>query len=223
MAPRSKSLRFGLALVASGALVFVAACSSSPAATTAPASTAPGASTAAGSSSAPITSTAPASSVPGASIAIPAFSFPSDDKGLEALLPSTMCGQPATKLSMTGSDFAADADPAFIATLSQLGKSVNDVAVALATGDPVKAPDCNVNAGVFEVKGADGGQLQSVFLAASAASETTYTKGNVGGRDVYIDASDPTNRNYAYFKGDGIFFVTAPDDATAAPILSAMP
>ena len=39
----------------------------------------------------------------------------------------------------------------------------------------------------------------------------------------FIDASDPTSKNYAYFKGDGVFFVQAPDDATAAPILSALP
>jgi hypothetical protein len=190
MAPRSTSIRLAVVGIAAGALL-LAGCSST--ATAAPgASSAPAASTAAGSSS-----------------------LPNDDTALEALLPSTLCGKPDVKSSLSGADLAA--------TLAQLGKSTNDVGFAIAEPDQTTAADCAVTMGVFAVNGADGNQFKTIFLAAAAAGETAYTESNVGGKDVFIDASDPTSKNYAYFKGDGVFFVQAPDDATAAPLLSALP
>ena len=215
MAPRPTSIRLALLGPAAGVLVLLAACSS------AAATAAPGASTP------PVASTAPAaaSTAPGSSTApvLPGFSLPSDDKDLEALLPSTICGQPAIKTSLSGASFAAGADPAFTAVLSQLGKSASDVAFAIATGDPTKAATCAVTAGVFEVKGADGDALKTIFLASAVQEEKTYTESSLGGKDVFLDTSDSSQKSYAYFKGDGIFFVEAPDDATAGPILSSMP
>lgn len=205
MTARPAPLRLGFVGVA-GALLLLAACSSS-------ATNAPGATTPAGGGS----SAAPSSG------GLPGFSFPSDDKDLENLLPGTLCGQPAVKTSLNGASFAAGADPAFVGVLSQLGKTPADVGFAISAGDPTKAPDCEVSAGVFKINGVDSGQLQTVFLAEAAAEEQSYSQGNVGGKDVYVDASDPTARNYFYVKGDGVFFVSAPDDATAGPILSALP
>ena len=206
MAPRSTSLRLAAVGLAAGALL-LGGCSASD--TTAPgSSSAPAPSTAAGSSSGPV---------------LPGFSLPNDDKDLEALLPSTLCGKTDVKTSLSGADLSSGADPAFAATLAQLGKSTNDVGFAIAEPDPTTASDCAVTIGVFAVNGADGNQLKTVFLAAATAEETVYTESNVGGKDVFIDASDPTAKNYAYFKGDGVFFVQAPDDATAAPLLTALP
>ncbi|HEY2887077.1 MAG TPA: hypothetical protein VGJ17_00545 [Candidatus Limnocylindrales bacterium] len=206
MTPRSTSIRLAVVGLAAGALL-LAGCSST--ATAAPGgSSAPAASTAAGSSSGP---------------ALPGFSLPNDDKDLEGLLPDTLCGKPDVKTSLSGADLSSGADPAFAATLAQLGKSPSDVGFALAEPDPTAAADCSVTMGVFAVNGADGDQFKTIFLAAAAADETAYTESNVGGKDVFIDASDPTSKNYAYFKGDGVFFVQAPDDATAAPLLTALP
>jgi hypothetical protein len=210
MTARSASARLGFVGLAV-ALVVLAACSST-------ATAAPGASTPAGGSS----SAAPSSAAP-SSATLPGFSFPSDDKDLENLLPSTLCGQTAIKTSLNGASFAAGADPSFLGVLTQLGKTPADVGFALSTGDPTKAPDCQVSAGVFKINGVDSGQLQTVFLAVAAAQEQTYTQGNLGGKDVYVDASDPTSRNYFYVKGDGVFFVSAPDDATAGTVLSTLP
>ncbi len=208
MAPRLTSSRIASAVLAAGVAILLAACSSTATAAPGGASTAPGASTAAGSSSGP---------------AVPGFSLPNDDKDLEALLPGSLCGVADVKTSLSGADLSSGADPAFEATLSQLGKSASDVGFAIAEPDPTKASDCQTSVGVFAVNGADPNTLKTVFLAAAAAGETAYTEGNVGGKDVFIDSSDPTNKNYAYFKGDGVFFVGAPDDATAAPLLSALP
>jgi len=197
MAPRSTSIRLVVG-IAAGALL-LAGCSST-------ATAAPG-----------------ASSAPAASTAVGSSSLPNDDTALEALLPATLCGQPDVKSSLSGADLASGADPAFAATLAQLGKSTNDVGFAIAEPDQTTAADCAVTMGVFAVNGADGDQFKTIFLAAAAAGETAYTESNVGGKDVFIDSSDPTSKNYAYFKGDGVFFVQAPDDATAAPLLSALP
>jgi len=188
-------------------------------------------SSAQGASSAPTTapseaaSTAAESSAPSEapSIAIPSFVLPSDDKGLEALLPDKLCGKTATKLSMSGDKFAGVTDETFIDTLTKLGKSPKDVAFAVATGAP--SSGCKDVAVVFQIKGADPGRFSDVFIqAAKDQSDTTYTTGNVGGKNVYIGTTPGNDtKAYAYFKGDGLFIVTAADDAAAAPLLQEMP
>jgi hypothetical protein len=206
----------------------LAACSSSSA-TTAPAS--------GGTSAAP--STAPASTAPttapsaaesaapssAASIAIPSFALPNDDKGLEALLPDQLCGKAAMKLSLSGARFSTVQDPVFDATLSELGRTAADVSFAIAQPDPATSDSCKVSAAVLRIKGADPTRFRELFIAAAKTEEnTTYTTGNVGGKDVYIGTTPGKDtQTYAYFKGDALFFVTAPDDATAAPALQAMP
>ena len=207
MTSRSVSVRLGFIGFAAVAAVILAACSSSTA------TAAPGATAAAGGGS----SAAPSSAV------VPGFSLPSNNKDLEGLLPDNLCDAATIKTSESGSSFAANADPAFTAVLTALGKTAADVEFAFAIPDPTKAGNCNVSAGIFEINGADSGQLQTVFLASAAADETTYTPGNVGGKDVYVDASDPTSRNYFYIKGDAVIFASAPDDATAATVLSTLP
>ena len=157
------------------------------------------------------------------SIAIPSFVLPNDDKGLEALLPDKLCGKTAIKLSMSGERFAGVTDETFSDTLAKIGKSPKDVAFAVATGAP--SSNCNEVAVVFQIKGADPGRFSDVFIqAAKEQSDTTYTTGNVGGKDVYIGTTPGGDtKSYAYFKGDGLFIVTAADDAAAAPLLQEMP
>lgn len=216
MTARPAPLRLGFVGIAA-ALLLLAGCSST-------ATSAPGASTpAGGASSAALSSAGGGSSAAPSSAVLPGFSFPSNDKELEGLLPDSLCDAATIKTSESGSSFAANADPSFTAVLTALGKTAADVEFAFAIPDPTKAGDCRVSAGIFEINGADSGQLQTVFLASAAAQETTYTPGNVGGKDVYVDAKDPTSRNYFYIKGDAVIFASAPDDATAATVLSTLP
>ena len=106
--------------------------------------------------------------------------------------------------------------------LSQLGKTPADVNLAFASADATKAPNCGVTVGVFQISGASKDAIQTVFLAASLQDETPYTESNVGGKDVFQDKSS-SDKSYAYFKDGGVFFVQAPDDATAATVLATMP
>ncbi len=203
----------------------LAACSSSSA-TTAPSS-------GGGASAAP--STAPASETPSVapssaessapSIAIPSFALPNDDKGLEALLPDQLCGKASTKLSLSGARFSTVQDPVFDATLSELGKTATDVSFAIASPGLAGSDSCQVSAAVLRIKGADPSRFRDLFIAAAKKEDnTTYTTGSVGGKDVYIGTTPGNDtQTYAYFKGDALFFVTAPDDATAAPVLQVMP
>lgn len=217
-----RTLSWSVALAATVALL-AAACSSSSGATASP--SAAGASTAP--TVAPTTAPSEAAASPtetGApSIEIPSFDLPNDDKGLEGLLPDKLCGTTATKLSMSGDRFAGVTDKTFTDTLAKLGKSPKDVAFAVATGAP--SSNCKEVAVVFQIKGADAGRFSDVFIqAAKDQSDTTYTTGNVGGKNVYIGTTPGNDtKAYAYFKGDGLFIVTATDDAAAAPILQEMP
>jgi hypothetical protein len=208
----------------------LAACSSSPA-TTAPSSgggtsTAPStepASTEPSVAPSATESAAPSSSEP--SIAIPSFVLPNDDKGLEALLPDQLCGKASIKLSLSGARFASVQDPVFDATLSELGKTAADVSFAIAEPNPATSAGCKVSAAVLRIKGADPAKFRDLFIAAAKREEnTTYTTGNVGGKDVHIGKTPGSDKEtYAYFKGDALFFVTAPDAATATPALQVMP
>jgi hypothetical protein len=203
------------------ALLALSACSGGTAAS-------PGASTAASGSpaaSAPADTPTPSVAVASPStdgsafpsLAIPSFAFPSEDKELEALLPSTMCGADTVKFSMSGATFEASADPEFRAILDELGKTPNDVSLAIAGG--MTADGCG--AGIFRIKGADANRFKDVFLSEAAKEGTTYQEKSVAGKSVLV--GDGTEFQYAYFKGDALLFVTAPDETKAIEILQALP
>ncbi len=215
----------------------VAACSSTTASTapsaaanvpgTGPTAAAPSEIPASAPSAAPSTppSVAPSnppSEVP--SVALPSFVLPSDDKGLEALLPDELCGKKAIKTSASGKryeEYQTDTDKAILA---QLGKTLSDIVFAYA-GPGQGAATCRSAAWVYRVKGADPDKLKAVFIAAAKQeSNTTYTTANIGGRDVYVGVTPGAKtRSYAYFIGDALFAAIAPDDASAAKVLQAMP
>lgn len=151
------------------------------------------------------------------SFAIPSFELPSGAKDLEALLPDTLCGVKAIKLSMSGAQFSATADKEFLATLQALGKQPSDVAFAIAGSQ-------TCSAGIFRIAGVDTSLLQTTFLAEEQKTGSAYTQGSVGGRDVFIAAaSSGGGKQYVYFKGDAAIFVQATKDADAASVLATLP
>jgi hypothetical protein len=152
-----------------------------------------------------------------ASAPVPGFSLPSEAKDLEALLPDTICGLTATKASLSGASFEANAQPEFKAALQALGKSPSDVSFAF------EFSTSGCGAGIFRIAGVDTAQLQQVFIAEQQKSGTTYTQGSVGGRNVFIADRGSSGKQYLYFSGDAVLFATAKDDATAASILQALP
>src|SRR5262249_22675785 len=158
------------------------------------------------------------------SIQVPSFSLPSEAKDLEAILPSTLCGATATKLSMNGSSFLQNStDQDFAKALAVLGKTPADVSVALAA-DAAGSTGCT--AGVFRIKGADPNLMKNAFLqAAAASSQGPTSEKDLGGKHVYYQAgTDSTDTNsYIYFNGDAVFFVSAKNDNDAASILQSMP
>lgn len=207
------------------ASILVAACSGS-AATETPVAPAPAGASSEAPSVAPSEATvaspaAAGSSQPVQPIAIPSFVLPSTDKGLEALLPDQLCGEKATKMSLSGEMFTQGADKSFLTTLQALGKTASDVGFAIA--GPGGSGTCQISTGVFQIKGADAGQLRTVFLA-EAAKQGTVTQKSLGGKDVYVQVDKGgQSTSYFYFKGDAIFFVVAPDEKQAAATLSIMP
>jgi len=208
--------RTTVASVVSGALVVVLwGCGA--AATPIPSAAAPSqaAPSAQASAAEPSTEASTEASQAQPSFAVP--SLPSEAKDLEALLPNSLCGAAATKTSLSGTSFAATAQPEFKAALSALGKQPSDVAFAIA----FSASGCG--AGIFRIAGVDQATLQQTFLAEQQKSGTTYTQGSVGGKNVYIADEGSTGKQYLYFTGDAVIFASAKDDATAATILQALP
>jgi hypothetical protein len=166
--------------------------------------------------------------IPSGSIAIPSFSFPSEDKDLEARLPNAINGVTLTKYSWKGADFFA-ADNASSQhlqdLLNALGKAPADLSIAFAS-DPTGR--LGVTVGAFKVTGADGNALLAEFLNAARrdAPSVTFTQASVGGRNV-TQITDPTDMAkatvYAFTAGDVLFDVQSTDQALAAAALQAIP
>jgi hypothetical protein len=158
-----------------------------------------------------------APSVAAPSIAIPSFVLPSEAKDLEALLPGTLCGATATKLSMTGASFAQSGQSEFLDAIKAVGKTPADVAFAIAVG-----PGNGCTAGILRIAGVDANLLKTSMLAAQSKSGETTTQSSVGGKDVYVTVG-PSATTYVYFHGDAVIFAGAKNDADAATILQALP
>jgi hypothetical protein len=139
---------------------------------------------------------------------------------LEALLPDTLCGAAAVKTSRNGAQLSAtggsDLAQAF-AALAALGKSSNDIGVAVAT-----APNTDCTVGILRITGIDATLLQSAMNAAAAQSGSTATQTTIGGKTVWKTVG-PTNTTYTYFNGDKVVFATAKSDAEAESIFSSLP
>jgi hypothetical protein len=162
------------------------------------------------------------------SFELPSFSFPSEDKDLEAKLPSTINGVTLTKYSFKGGDFleaGASNSQDLLDLLTALGKTPNDLSVAFA-GDP--AGNLDVQIGAFRVAGADSNALLAGFIASAnkETPEEAVSQGNVGGKNVtqITDPTDPTTGTvYVYANGDTLFYVESSDASLAGAALQALP
>jgi hypothetical protein len=150
-----------------------------------------------------------------ASIALP--SLPSEAKDLEALLPDTICGAKATKLSMNGASFLSSAGSEFSSALSALGKTPADVSVAVAGGTT------GCSAVVFRIAGVDQNSLQTAIMAAVPKGGTAPTQTTIGGKTVFAVTDASGKKSLVYFKNDTVFIAEAASDADAAALLQAFP
>jgi hypothetical protein len=148
-------------------------------------------------------------------------------KDLEALIPTQVKDQTLQKLSFKGTEFLgsdSSSNAEFLAMLSSLGKTPNDVSVAIGS-----AAKPAVTVGAFRIAGADGNRIMDEFKKAaqkSAGSSVTFTSSNLGGKDVqtYTDPKQSSQGpQYMYTKGDILFLVQSTDQASVADALSKLP
>jgi hypothetical protein len=216
MSARASRLILAVGAIAVAALL--AACGTSGATGSAGSSPSAAASVDAPSAAAPSESPHAASSA-GPTLDLGSFDLPSGAKELEAILPNEMCGSTAIKFSMSGDQFADGADEEFISLLAALGKSPSDTSFAAAG-----STDGDCGAGIFRINGVDTNQLQQTFLAASQDEGTTYSQSSIGGKNVFVLTMEgETDKQWVYFQGDAMLFVTADDEAQAATIIEDMP
>jgi hypothetical protein len=162
-----------------------------------------------------VSSGAPSLLVP--SLAVPSVVLPNGATDLEALLPAEMCGASTIKTSVSGDAFASSGDPELKALMEQLGKTPADVSVAAGIAG---ASGCTVT--IFRVNGADTIRLHDVFVAEASKEGPAPQEKTIGGKTVLVGA-DVNKFGFAYFKDDKVILFTAPDDAKAAEIATALP
>jgi hypothetical protein len=135
---------------------------------------------------------------------------------LEAALPATLCGQPSTKGSATGTGtLNASAPPNPFAAFS--GGSASG-AFAYAESP---SSDCQTSAVAFSATGPVAGFIMSA-IALAAMGSGSGTQLNLGGKMVYKLVDTPTS-TYIYAKGSALFAVDAATDDDAAAALQQMP
>jgi hypothetical protein len=203
--------RLNLALLAALAALagILAACGSSPGSTAATASP---------------TLTATATQAASSENALPSLDLPNDDAELEGLVPDEIDGSPLTKASMKGDNFLGQSSEGSAAArefFQSIGVDPSQVSVAFGfstTGSFVQ---------IFRAPGADSEVLLDAYKQATEEAQDDpldWQSANVGGKEVET-ATDPNNDQtlYLYGVGDLVIVISAPDQATAAEILSGMP
>jgi hypothetical protein len=151
---------------------------------------------------------------------IPSFVLPSSDKELEALIPGTLCGSAATKLSLKGEEiFTNSEDPTLTAVLQSLGKSVSDVSAAAGFNVSATNP-CGVF--IIRIKGASEDQLRTVFQQLADQEGTKFEQTSLGGKTVYKSTTED-KPEYVWIKGDGLISVNADSEADAATLIGQLP
>jgi hypothetical protein len=193
--------------------VLLAACGGTTA-TTAPTGAAP--------TVAPPTQAA-ASVAPGFSFG-PGFSIdlPSDDKDLEAILPSDLGGVALQKFSMTGESFMAGGTGAedMAATLQLLGKTPADLSVAFAGNTTVILI-------AFKVKDVGATQIYDAVVAAQDSQDVAnITDVTIAGKSAKKVVDSTSTTVYLYLTGDAVITVTgvgALPDATLNEIFTKLP
>jgi hypothetical protein len=208
------------------ALIALVGCSGATGGSAAPSASAAASTPAeASAGNAPATPNAAASeaapSEPAASQPIPGYTFPSEAKDLEAVIPDTICGAKAQKLSLKGKDvFNPDNEAAagIEAALQSVGKSTADVSAA--AGIPL-APNSDCTVIIIRIDGIDEGQLRDLLIAEAKKENQTFQETTLGGKTVYTD--DPTKFGYTYIKGDGVIIFTAGTKKEAEELIAQLP
>ena len=162
---------------------------------------------------------------PGATVgALPSFDLNGDPE-LASRFPDTVGGEPMQVQSFRGDTFMAGggSDPSFTAFLDSVGAELEDVSVAFGgamSGENV------LSVGAFRVLGANEGQLETEFLAASQTEGDIQglEETSVGGKDVWTagDPAMPGLSMFIYVKDDTVYFLTGSEEQ-AAEILAALP
>ena len=152
---------------------------------------------------------------------IPGFTFPSEAKDLEAVIPDTICGAKVQKLSLKGKDVfnpnnegAAEIE----AVLKSIGKTTDDVTAAAGFG---LASDSGCSVTIIRIAGANEGQLRDVLKAEAVKEKQTFTETTVGGKTVY--QGDTGKFDYTYIKGDGVIIFTAGTQKEAEDLIAQLP
>ena len=138
------------------------------------------------------------------------------------MLPSEAGGVKLQKASFDGATFpggipVGEGDDDFVKFLTDNGKSIGDVKVAVAT--PVDAAVAGSTVMAIQIEGVPSDKL----LAWVAKDQTDAEKTNIGGKDVYGSGAAGFGAYY-YVKDDVVFYIIVVGETDlAASIISQLP
>ena len=145
---------------------------------------------------------------------------------LEAKLPATICGAPASTYSMPAGVLPAAALSGLAGAGSLLSglSSTETFSFALAAPGPAASDPCpDVSYFAIQVSNGDANSFLQLLLTANQQDGGTSTTASIGGKSVTVVTDSNQNKTYGYVNGDTLIAVQAPDDTTAAAAFAALP
>ena len=145
---------------------------------------------------------------------------------LEAKLPSQICGAPASTYSMPAGALPAAALSGLAGAGSILSGLSGTATFSMAVAGPGPAasdPCPDVSYFAIQVSNGDANGFLQLMLQANTADGGSSTTTSLGGKNVTVATSSSGDKTYGYVNGDTLIAVSAPDDATAATALAALP
>ena len=145
---------------------------------------------------------------------------------LEGKLPSQICGAPATTYSIPAGALPAAA----LSGLAGAGSILSGLSgtatfsMAIAGPGPAASDPCpDVSYFAIQVSNGDANGFLQLMLQANASDGGTSTTTSLGGKNVTVATDSSGGKTYGYVNGDTLIALQAPDDATAATALAALP
>jgi hypothetical protein len=149
-----------------------------------------------------------------------------NNPGLQAKLPSQVCGAPALTFSMPAGVLPASALSGLAGGAGSLLSGISSTetfALAFAGPGAAASDPCDVTYFAVQISGGDANSFVALVLQQNQADGGSSTTTSLGGKNVTVVTDSSGDKTYFTVNGDTAVGVQAPDDATAATAFAALP
>jgi hypothetical protein len=149
-----------------------------------------------------------------------------NNPGLQAKLPSQICGAPALTFSMPAGVLPASALSGLAGGAGSILSGISSTetfSLAVAGPGAAASDPCDITYFAVQISGGDANSFVQLVLQQNQADGGSSTTTSLGGKNVTVVTDSGGTKTYFTVNGDTAVGVQAPDDATAAAAFAALP